>query len=146
MQSDPRLSFLEPCAPEPASVAAAPLRHGAGSLAEGDKREFIAASALSKRITELERVLRMPLLLRQARGVESTAAGRVLVLGAKTLLQKAIDLEVNVRDFATRGHQATCGWLQTSLRSHNSSRLISAISRRATHAPRSIWRSASVQA
>lgn len=101
MQSDSRLSLLEPCAPEPASVAAAPLRRGAGSLAEADKREFIVASVLSKRITELERVLGMPLLLRQARGVEPTSAGRVLALGARTLLQKAIDPEVNVRNFAT---------------------------------------------
>ncbi|MGE4242098.1 LysR family transcriptional regulator [Ramlibacter sp.] len=73
----------------------------AGSIAAAAEREFIAASALSKRIAELERVLGTPLLLRQARGVEPSAAGRVLVKGARTLLHQAVDLEVKVRDFAT---------------------------------------------
>ena len=73
----------------------------AGSIAAAAEREFIAASALSKRIAELERLLDTPLLLRQARGVEPTAAGRVLVRGARTLLHQAVDLEVQVRDFAT---------------------------------------------
>lgn len=104
MRSDPRLSLLEPCAPEPAFVAAVPLRRGAGSFAKANKREFIAVSELSKCIMELKRVLGLPLLLGQACGVEHTAAGRVLVLGARTLQQKAIDLEVNVRDFATGEH------------------------------------------
>ncbi len=72
----------------------------AGSIAAAAEREFIAASALSKRIAELERLLDTPLLLRQARGVEPTAAGRVLVRGARTLLYQADDLEVQVRDFA----------------------------------------------
>lgn len=73
----------------------------AGSIAAAAEREFIAASALSKRISELERVLGTPLLLRQARGVEPTAAGRVLVRGARTLLHEADDLAAKVRDFAT---------------------------------------------
>lgn len=73
----------------------------AGSIAAAAEREFIAASALSKRISELERLVGTPLLLRQARGVETTAAGRVLVRGARTLLHQAVDLEVKVRDFAT---------------------------------------------
>lgn len=72
-----------------------------GSITAAAEREFIAASALSKRVTELERVLGTALLLRQARGVEPTAAGRVLVRGARTLLHQAVDLEVKVRDFAT---------------------------------------------
>jgi DNA-binding transcriptional LysR family regulator len=73
----------------------------AGSIAAAAEREFIAASALSKRIAELERVLGTPLLMRQARGVEPTAAGRVLVRGARTLLHEADDLAAKVRDFAT---------------------------------------------
>lgn len=73
----------------------------AGSIAAAAEREFIAASALSKRVAELERVLGTPLLLRQARGIEPTAAGRVLVKGARTLLHEADDLAVKVRDFAT---------------------------------------------
>lgn len=70
------------------------------SIAAAAEREFIAASALSKRIAELERVLGTPLLLRQARGVEPTAAGRVLARGARTLLHQAGDLEATVRDYA----------------------------------------------
>lgn len=70
------------------------------SIAAAAEREFIAASALSKRIAELERLLGTPLLLRQARGVEPTAAGRVLARGARTLLHQAADLEAKVRDFA----------------------------------------------
>ena len=70
------------------------------SITAAAERRFIAASALSKRIAELERVLGTPLLLRQARGVEPTAAGRVLARGARTLLHQAGELEANVRDFA----------------------------------------------
>ena len=72
----------------------------ARSITAAAEREFIAASALSKRIADLERLLGTPLLLRQARGVEPTAAGRVLAKGARTLLHQAVDLEVKVRDFA----------------------------------------------
>jgi DNA-binding transcriptional LysR family regulator len=70
------------------------------SITAAADRRFIAASALSKRIAELERVLGTPLLLRQARGVEPTAAGRVLARGARTLLHEAEELEAKVRDFA----------------------------------------------
>jgi len=72
-----------------------------GSIAAAAEREFIAASALSKRIAELERTLGTPLLRRQARGVEPTAAGRELARGARALLHQAADLGAKVGDFAT---------------------------------------------
>ena len=70
------------------------------SIAAAAEREFIAPSALSKRIAELERLFGTPLLVRQARGVEPTAAGRVLVREARTLLHQAQNLEAKIRDFA----------------------------------------------
>jgi DNA-binding transcriptional LysR family regulator len=72
-----------------------------GSIAAAAEREHIAPSALSKRISELERVIGTPLLIRKARGIEPTAAGQVLARGARRLLHHADNLAVEVRDFAT---------------------------------------------
>jgi DNA-binding transcriptional LysR family regulator len=72
-----------------------------GSIAAAAEREHIAASALSKRISELERVIGTPLLLRKARGIESTEAGVILARGARHLLHHADNLAAEVRDFAT---------------------------------------------
>lgn len=48
-----------------------------GSISRAAARENIAPSALSRRISDLERMLGVPLLARRARGVEATEAGRV---------------------------------------------------------------------
>ena len=48
----------------------------AGSIARAAEREHIAASALSRRLADLEHALGVPLLVRSARGVELTAAGK----------------------------------------------------------------------
>jgi DNA-binding transcriptional LysR family regulator len=72
-----------------------------GTIAAAAERENIAASALSKRISELERMVGTPLLLRKARGVEPTAAGQILVRGARRLLHQADDVAAEVRNFAT---------------------------------------------
>jgi DNA-binding transcriptional LysR family regulator len=48
----------------------------AGSIARAAEREHIAASALSRRIADLEHALGVPLLVRSARGIELTEAGR----------------------------------------------------------------------
>jgi DNA-binding transcriptional LysR family regulator len=72
-----------------------------GSIAAAADREHIAASALSKRISELERVIGTPLLLRKARGIETTEAGVILARGARHLLHHADNLAAEVRDFAT---------------------------------------------
>jgi DNA-binding transcriptional LysR family regulator len=48
----------------------------AGSIARAAEREHIAASALSRRLADLEHALGVPLLIRSARGIELTEAGR----------------------------------------------------------------------
>ncbi len=72
-----------------------------GSIASAAEREHIAASALSKRVSELERIVGTPLLIRRPRGIELTAAGQILVRGARTLLHHADNLAAEVRDFAS---------------------------------------------
>jgi DNA-binding transcriptional LysR family regulator len=72
-----------------------------GTIAAAAEREHIATSALSKRISELERLIGTPLLIRQSRGVMPSEAGRTLARGARTLLHGAEDLAAEVRDFAS---------------------------------------------
>jgi DNA-binding transcriptional LysR family regulator len=72
-----------------------------GSIAAAAEREHIAASALSKRISELERDIGTPLLIRKARGIETSEAGVILARGARHLLHHADNLAAEVRDFAT---------------------------------------------
>ena len=77
-----------------------------GSIAAAAERELIAASALSKRLSELERQLAAELLIRHARGVEPTKAGLTLARGARNLLRHADDLSAQLSSYAdgTRGH------------------------------------------
>ena len=56
-----------------------------GSIARAATRENIAASALSRRLADLERTLRTPLLMRSARGIELTDAGRCVVERAQRI-------------------------------------------------------------
>lgn len=49
-----------------------------GSIARGAAKEHIAASALSRRIADLEQALDAALVVRSPRGIELTAAGRVV--------------------------------------------------------------------
>jgi|SRR5579883_1855198 DNA-binding transcriptional LysR family regulator len=58
-------------------LLSAAVRHG--SIQEAAAHEHIAASALSRRISDLERILGKPLLVRQARGVRPTRAGRLAI-------------------------------------------------------------------
>jgi len=55
------------------------------NIARAADREHIAASAVSKRIQELERGLAIPLFRRGARGVRLTAAGEALVHHARSV-------------------------------------------------------------
>lgn len=66
-----------------------------GSIARAAERENIAASALSRRLSDLEHTLRVPLLVRSARGVELTDAGRYVFDGARRIEQ---DLSRLVQD------------------------------------------------
>lgn len=56
-----------------------------GSIARAAARENIAPSALSRRISDLERTLGVPLLARRARGVEPTEAGRAALALAERI-------------------------------------------------------------
>jgi DNA-binding transcriptional LysR family regulator len=58
-----------------------------GSIARAAARESIVPSAVSKRITEMEAALRVPLLDRSVKGVHPTPAGQALARHARTLLQ-----------------------------------------------------------
>ena len=61
-----------------------------GTIAAAAQREHVAAAAVSKRLADLEHQLGTPLLLRTNRGIEPTAAGRVLVDQSRRVLN---DLE-----------------------------------------------------
>lgn len=56
-----------------------------GSITRAASLNRIAASALSRRLTDLEAVIGMPLLIRSAAGVEMTEAGRHALLFAKNV-------------------------------------------------------------
>ncbi len=71
-----------------------------GSIARAAEREHIAASALSKRIKELERSVRTPLIARNARGISPTIAGREFANRARTILHSLEDLSYEMRDFS----------------------------------------------
>jgi DNA-binding transcriptional LysR family regulator len=58
-----------------------------GAIAHAAEREFIAASAISKRIADMEADIGTPLLLRSQRGVIPTAAGKALLRHARHVLQ-----------------------------------------------------------
>lgn len=60
-----------------------------GSIAGAATRHNTVASAVSKRISDLEQVVGAPLFLRQRRGVELTSAGQTLLVHAQTL-QRAV--------------------------------------------------------
>ncbi|MBG7622139.1 LysR family transcriptional regulator [Herbaspirillum sp. AP02] len=57
-----------------------------GSIAKAARREFIAASAISKRLAEIEQLVGTALIKRLPRGVETTEAGTVLLRHAKILI------------------------------------------------------------
>lgn len=81
-----------------------------GSIAAAAQREHIAAAAVSRRIAELEQRLGSPLLLRHARGVEPTAAGRALLGLARRALRALDDVPEQMRDYASglRGQIRMC--------------------------------------
>lgn len=72
-----------------------------GSIAAAAEREHIAAAAISRRMADLEQLLGSPLLVRQARGIEPTAAGLALLGLARGALHVLDDIPVQLRDFAS---------------------------------------------
>ena len=57
-----------------------------GNIARAAAREALVASAVSKRMAQLEAELGMPLLLRGRRGIEPTPAGQTLLRQAREML------------------------------------------------------------
>jgi DNA-binding transcriptional LysR family regulator len=77
-----------------------------GSIAGAAAREHIAASAVSKRISDLEDVLKTRLLARTNKGVEATSAGIALANLARGVLHEMDEIFVQMSEYASgvRGH------------------------------------------
>ncbi|MVW72707.1 LysR family transcriptional regulator [Bordetella sp. 15P40C-2] len=71
-----------------------------GGIVRAAQSEFIATSAVSKRIQDLESALRTPLLVRQRQGVIPTEAGNALIRHARRLLRAMAEMETELLSFA----------------------------------------------
>ena len=76
------------------------------SITRGAERENLALAAASKRLSDLEARLGVPLFQRLARGVEPTEAGRALVRHVRSLQASLHALESEVVEFSrgVKGH------------------------------------------
>ena len=77
-----------------------------GSIGRAAEREFIAASAISKRLSDLESALGTPLLYRHTRGVDLTPAGESLLHHARSVLYSLEKMQGELSEYAdgVRGH------------------------------------------
>lgn len=77
-----------------------------GSIGKAAEREFIAASAVSKRLSDLEATLETPLLYRHTRGVKLTPAGESLLHHARSVLFSLEKMQAELSEYAdgVRGH------------------------------------------
>ena len=77
-----------------------------GSIGRAAEREFIAASAISKRLSDLEATLDTPLLYRHTRGVDLTPAGESLLHHARSVLYSLEKMQGELSEYAdgVRGH------------------------------------------
>ena len=77
-----------------------------GTIAEAAAREHIAASAVSKRLSELEQTLATELFVRSNKGTEPTAAAFALLNLARGVLNDLDDIYAQMREYASgvRGH------------------------------------------
>ena len=77
-----------------------------GSIGKAAEREFIAASAVSKRLSDLEATLDTPLLYRHTRGVDLTPAGESLLHHARSVLFSLEKRQGELSEYAdgVRGH------------------------------------------
>lgn len=77
-----------------------------GSIGRAAEREFIAASAVSKRLSDLEATLGAPLLYRHTRGVDLTPAGESLLHHARSVLYSLEKMQGELSEYAdgVRGH------------------------------------------
>ncbi len=77
-----------------------------GSIGRAAEREFIAASAVSKRLSDLEAAVDTQLLYRHSRGVTLTPAGESLLHHARTVLFGLDRMQGELSEYAegVRGH------------------------------------------
>jgi len=77
-----------------------------GSIGKAADREFIAASAVSKRLSDLEATLGTSLLYRHTRGVDLTPAGESLLHHARSVLFSLEKMQGELSEYAdgVRGH------------------------------------------
>lgn len=77
-----------------------------GSIGKAADREFIAASAISKRLADLETTLGTPLLYRHTRGVDLTPAGESLLHHARSVLYSLEKMQGELSEYVdgVRGH------------------------------------------
>ncbi|MBA4503310.1 LysR substrate-binding domain-containing protein [Marinobacterium marinum] len=71
-----------------------------GTIAAAAEHEHIAASAVSKRISELEHNLDAQLLVRTNRGVEGTQAGKALAQLARSVLQQLDEVHARMHEYS----------------------------------------------
>ncbi|MFM0717586.1 LysR family transcriptional regulator [Paraburkholderia strydomiana] len=76
-----------------------------GTIAAAAEREHIAASAISKRISDLEAILATELFARSNKGIELTVAGAALQNLARGVINNLDNVYVSMRDYSsgTRG-------------------------------------------
>lgn len=67
-----------------------------GSMARAAEVEHIAASAVSKRITDLEKMLKAPLFYRRPTGLEMTPAAQALLHHARIVLRDVKEMELDL--------------------------------------------------
>jgi DNA-binding transcriptional LysR family regulator len=77
-----------------------------GSIGKAAEREFIAASAVSKRLSDLETTVDTQLLYRHSRGVRLTPAGESLLHHARTVMYGLEKMQGELSEYAegVRGH------------------------------------------
>ena len=71
-----------------------------GSIGKVAEREFIAPSALSKRLSDLEATLGSPLLHRHSRGVHLTPAGQSLLHHARSVLFSLERMQAELSEYS----------------------------------------------
>jgi DNA-binding transcriptional LysR family regulator len=71
------------------------------SIAAAGERAHIAASAISRRISELEAMLGTELLVRHPKGIHLTEAGTALLHHARTIRGSVSLMDAELRDFAS---------------------------------------------
>lgn len=77
-----------------------------GSIGKAAEREFIAPSAVSKRLSDLEATLDTALLYRHARGVQVTPAGETFLHHARSVLMSLDRMQGELSEYAdgVKGH------------------------------------------